>query len=207
MADFLSRLAARSLGTAPLARPVITPLFAPDPALGVESDAAENEPSDVPGAGAAPARDRLTTPLPTPRSGTFGSEAALRPLETQVVRSVDGRSPDEPAAATSRRVEAAPVEEMLPPTVDPGEVHTASTIGTGPPARAGLPHRDLARPHRSFGPPEAAAEENAPIVRISIGRIEVRAVAAPPAAPRPAAARPDDRVSLADYLKGEARRR
>src|SRR5690348_1236680 len=46
MADFLSRLAERTLGLAPTVQPVLTPLFAPDP---------------MPGADRISARDTLTT--------------------------------------------------------------------------------------------------------------------------------------------------
>ncbi len=33
MADFLTRLASRTLGLAPMAEPVIAPMFAPEPSL------------------------------------------------------------------------------------------------------------------------------------------------------------------------------
>src|SRR5262249_4578869 len=154
------------------------PLFAPGPELGVEAEAAGNEPSEVPGTGAGPARDSIPTLGPSLRSGTFGSEPTRRARETQPVRRAEGRPTDEPAAAPRRRVEATPAGEMRPPTVDAGEVHTPSAVHAAPPPPAGLRHRDAARPDRAFRSAEAAAEGNAPIVRISIGRIEVRAVAA-----------------------------
>jgi hypothetical protein len=45
------------------------------------------------------------------------------------------------------------------------------------------------------------AKESAPVVRISIGRVEVRAVLPTAPAPRPAPARPRPGLSLDDYLK------
>ncbi len=60
-----------------------------------------------------------------------------------------------------------------------------------------------AEPLRPRGPGD---ESPAPIVRISIGRIEVRAVAPPgPAAPRPTPARKSTGLSLEEYLKPRGR--
>ena len=52
------------------------------------------------------------------------------------------------------------------------------------------------------------ASHQPPTIRITIGRVEVRAVQAPPTAPARPAPRPAPALSLADYLKGrnEARR-
>ena len=42
MADFLTRLASRTLGLAPVAEPVIAPMFAPDPSLPAMAGSDEN---------------------------------------------------------------------------------------------------------------------------------------------------------------------
>ncbi|MBX9581698.1 MAG: hypothetical protein K2X87_15455, partial [Gemmataceae bacterium] len=46
--------------------------------------------------------------------------------------------------------------------------------------------------------------EGPPVVRVTIGRVEVRANFPSPPAGRPPAGRPAPRLSLEDYLKGRA---
>jgi hypothetical protein len=75
------------------------------------------------------------------------------------------------------------------------------------PARA-VPHDP--RPAQAWpqlAPRSHETEPSAPIVRVFIGRIDVRAVAPPPVAARPAPPPTEERLSLAEYLRGETRRR
>jgi hypothetical protein len=207
MADFLSRLAERSLGRAALARPVIAPLFATGPGLAAGADAPEDGPFDAAGAGLPTARDMDPTSLRPVRPGPLGPEPVGRVPETRAVRPAAARF-EEPPARPSRRVEETPAEEMRPRTADdPGPMRTPAAVRSAPTPRALLSDREPARPRRHVASLLSEAEPPAPIVRISIGRIEVRAVASPPVAARPAPARTEDRLSLGEYLKGEKRRR
>jgi hypothetical protein len=207
MADFLSRLAERSLGRAALARPVIAPLFATGPELAAGADAPENEAFDAAGAGLPTAPDRDPTSLRPVRPAPLGPEPVGRVPETRTVRPAAARS-EEPPARPSPRVEEARAGEMRPGAVDdPGPRRTPTAVRTVPTPRALLSDGEPARPRRHVASLPSETEPPAPIVRISIGRIEVRAVASPPVAARPAPARTEDRLSLDEYLKGEKRRR
>jgi hypothetical protein len=62
--------------------------------------------------------------------------------------------------------------------------------------------RDLPQPDQRVVALESAAEPPAPIIRVSIGRVEVRAAAPPP----PPAPPPGPRISLDDYLSAHNRR-
>ena len=70
-----------------------------------------------------------------------------------------------------------------------------------PPEHGGTlrPRRDAARSADASARPAAMERPSAPRVEITIGRVEVRAVYAPPPAERKTAARP--LTSLDDYLK------
>ena len=107
------------------------------------------------------------------------------------------------------------------PPIQPALVEPASPSrgrpGTEPPI---LPASQVARPEGIMAPPpvvsavQAAPSAHAeparmsqsqtpPVIRISIGRVEVRAVMAPPALPLPRPpARSGPSLSLEDYLKG-----
>jgi hypothetical protein len=63
------------------------------------------------------------------------------------------------------------------------------------------PRVEVARASPVIEPPVAAREEAAPVVRITIGRVEVRAVHPPSSVATRAAPTPDPRLSLAAYRK------
>jgi hypothetical protein len=98
---------------------------------------------------------------------------------------VSGATPPEPEARADRSVPGAPL------SVAPRAIR---------PRPAGNSERGAQEEEDLRAPP---AEPSAPAVRVSIGRIEVRAITPPPTPPaqRTGAARPEPGLSLDDYLK------
>jgi hypothetical protein len=109
MADFLTRLASRTLGLAPMAEPVIAPMFAPDPSL--PAMAGSDEPLDAAQQAAEPVEPRGAAGLPS-----------ASPIEN-AVRPVAARSRPDPTEArlappsvgemTSRAATAAPDDGIV----------------------------------------------------------------------------------------------
>jgi hypothetical protein len=212
MADFLAKLAGRTLGTEPLPRPVIAPMFAPGPMMAGEylPEAAPQE---------TLAGDRLSSLMPL--------SARLEQLElaTRPERRVDvGPGTREFIAQRMSRLDAH----------QPGS-HTIVSRGEQPPIANQQPGPGSITPRiqTDFSPlkesitlisPRTSIQEErlgarlvnsrreshpasapAPIIKVSIGRIDVRAVTstasmatqkAPPSRPQP---------SLEEYLQARNR--
>jgi hypothetical protein len=203
MADFLSRLAERSLGRAPLARPVVAPLFATGPELGAEGEAPDDGASAAAAAVPSTAPDAGPTTLPP---APLGRELVSAAPATGTARTVEARSPAEPDARTPGSVERARPEGTRPRTADPGPMGTPAVLPATP-ARVDLRDPEPARPRPQVASPAHETEPSAPVVRVFIGRIDVRAVVPPPVPARPAPSRTEDRLSLGEYLRGQTRRR
>jgi hypothetical protein len=94
------------------------------------------------------------------------------------------------------------------PLAAPDAGEEATPAVSGPESAFGLRPRDAAGFPRAAARVDSSSSPPAPIVRISIGRIDVRATPpARPAAPGPAQVRKDDRLSLEEYLRPRDRRR
>ena len=230
MADFLSRLVERSAGTAPVARPVVAPLFAAGPAMAANPVPDGSEP-----AGAVP---QEPTPL-TPQEPKALTSIPREPTGIDTPGDRPARAPARPAAANPEEIPLGvlrPAAEAFPegprPAVldEDGGSQGEGLPVTAPPLRRLPVSRDrshgevripvlttprlrprdegVSRWAEPPGPRGVADESSAPIVRISIGRIEVRAVTPPaPAAPRPAPARKSMGPSLEEYLRPRSRGR
>lgn len=227
MADFLTRLAERARGTAPVARPRSTPLFDPGPVAGAELPAAE--------AGAAPGVDpRNAEPsraVPTP------SGAPLHPAPKALIPAVSAAlSSERPAAAAEespamearRASEPSPrqVDAPQPPPAQPRELPAAveAALRAAPPELVGrtsepepapdrptpsladvaapIPNRRTSDDASDGRPPDRRREsppQAGPAIRVTIGRVEVRAVMSPP--PQQRASRQSALMSLEDYLQ------
>ena len=212
MSDYLTNLAARALGMSVVARPR-RPLFeprrgAPETRLPIEADRDGAEPdarapdlvADSPVRGPAepaaireregtsapdgdPGPPRVAAPSRPPGRGRSRAETAPpRPAEHGAARS----------AAKGREAPAAPRE---PETPRPG-MRTQ-------PARPAEPVRAVAAPVLAARPPRpqvSARDAPAPTVRVTIGRVDVRAVT-PEQPPEPQRKpRRAPRMSLDDYL-------
>jgi hypothetical protein len=183
----------------------------------------------------APGRNWDHTPEGPGPEGRDSSRAPERPAPKGRNLNSLGLQPQVPGPQDPLRPEGAvPFLESLPSLSVPGPIRAAEGVprpGLKPPLQAGprpseahpaeprdeisasslAPRTALEPESLAFGAPNQAAPRPAvpaaePVIRVTIGRIEVRAVA--PAAPAPPAARPAaPRLGLAEYLRrrGEGR--
>ena len=197
----------------PAATPHPTPATPPPPRQDSKADVA---PAEEP----APARsrerrpphaDEKVPPLPVERS--VSTDAPFHGQAADTPRSLDGPRIPPPAprqvvvpsraARVSAAAEPSPAPRAEPqPVVRPREHSDASSAqeSTETPVQRLVPRHDtsleaLRQPER---PLPARPEPAAPRIRVSIGRIEIRA--AYPAPPAPPAPRPAPAMSLDDYL-------
>ena len=215
MADAFDRLVSRVLDPIAVAQPRAAQPFespiAPRLADGlfethVETEAASTKTSSEPMA-KAPARPiafdgrRSPSPHPTiaapvqPRIGetTERHGETSRAEEATHVATVTSQSTTEAPSTPVPMRDSTPVEPAVAPLVNPApSARAALRRATAPPAPT----------HRSD--PDAASDRSDPVVRITIGRLEVRADIAAPIAP-PTRSRPERRVMpLEEYLERRA---
>ena len=204
MSNFLARLVERARGTAPRVEPLVVSRFAPTPIVEIASEV------DTP----APER-REQQPTIEQKSSTRAvvqQEAPARKAEPNVLRESEKSSrpqqpgkllvPIEKSAVDSMTfVRPSPITNRPVPTVKSGMVRrnsfTASRSKLPQPVTS-LPttsrsfERDLLTPNES--------SEQPPIVRVTIGRIDVRAT--PPVMPsRKSSTRSEPKLTLDAYLK------
>jgi hypothetical protein len=236
--NFFDRLAARTLGEAPVCQPILPTLFSPVSQLGVPESgyAPISEGVEVPAAAplqlsmpeAVPSR---TLSLSGDRSQQAHERGSMRrePASPGVLLpEIDDSLPQESPPAPPQIVTAAPillapkpeplprralrlprdsVAELAPkgraPDVSPGsrpivaQVIVRSTPESG---RHNALHPGFTQSARGTGM-GSGSEREAPVVRVTIGRVEVRAQF-PPAPAAPVARRSRAlALSLEDYLK------
>jgi hypothetical protein len=219
-ADHLERLAECALGCAPTLRPFVRPLFAPPAKAPAESELEEQEytrSTEI-----APAsRERRPVveramgpevrfakePLPPP---SRESEGAIR---RDGVRPPTARPATPPRRAHGVEVERAHLHVRADPTVSATHVLRPLTIeapdeGRRPPAVPPMPGPLVVRRAGPESAHEATArtgQERAaePTIRVTIGRVEVRAVMGQSPPPRAARSRPQPEQTLKEYLSGK----
>lgn len=205
MTHFLARLVERTRGTAARVEPLIASRFAsaPGPELPVEPEAAGPEVRAAVEAGKMAAQPLVTK-----------TEFSERPAE---LRNKGEEIPHlfEP---TEGHIEVVRERLLVPPTVPaaslslvvrrPGTAEHERNPDSKPAAPSSsnrpAPVRARSRPAPPLRPADLPNEQPAgerPIVRVTIGRIEVRAAPAPAAAPRRAAKEAQPALSLDAYLK------
>ena len=221
MADFLSKLAARAIGAAPLAQPVIAAAFA-------TAQLAEAQP--------------ISTELPEISSDDVEPEPEL-PVRVAEAQAAHPRKPSEPqhgpplaksipvqadvsAETSEAEIPAAPLS--FPPQLSGAPQGRRTTVAAAP----GGSRRTAARKHGqhismgdapSIPPPaqraltpevaqvpaipreQGGAHEAASPIRISIGRVEVRAVLPPNSAPPRAPERQKGILTLEEYTRQRSR--
>jgi hypothetical protein len=211
MMPFLARLVERSApapqgSTVPL--PVVPPLFAAGTMLEPGAPPEIEGQRDMTSERAAPPSAAVTVDtLTSPRSAealTAASPSSVARTPPAIDRELEPLS----APSTPARLAEALGQSAVPRSLEP-----RVSLGTDPDTRAG-PTRAVARASplapapRPAAPHQSQAADAAPIVRVTIGRIEVRAVTSPaPAVPRsPAAPARRAGIALEDYLRsGSAR--
>jgi hypothetical protein len=149
-----------------------------------------------------------------PPSPTAQSRATRAMEITTVVPARPTRRPgqsDEPAQHTATRAEEPERRPSLPPGTTPEERESGPQVGASWPAPS-TPNRIPVRPamvpsdihHDADTHQRTQSTPSEPIIRVNIGRVEVRAAAPPPAlqqADKPA------RLSLDDYLRSRSKGR
>ncbi len=227
MADFLSRLASRALGVAPVARPVVAPVFAPGPRMEAQFFTPAPRRATI---------ARAQSPSPLPPHTAFAREEAQAPPRVPARVETREPAPEKSEAATATRAAATrvivargealgipqPSPQPSPPrpsptTSEPGEIVRVSALesiatedrhatrpspGELQPERpAGLDSSGpVARRAESPPQPERLLYREEPAVEVNIGRIEVRAVFPEPQAAPVARSAAPTALSLSDYL-------
>jgi hypothetical protein len=222
VSDFLSRVAARALGEAPLARPRLPALFEAsaeldvvDEEIGVRSPSSAGDApfavSSDPGATQAPERSRrraavrtesrrtegltASSPPPTPRRDPGGPSKPSDTLSLGRSGVVGPRG----AASAFARAPAAPA-----PGIRELARATTASAAVAVPARRAEP-RAVPAPSVAQTAATDARDEPAP-VRVQIGRLEVRAnLHEAPRSERPRREPEPEGLALSDYLRGKGR--
>jgi hypothetical protein len=233
MSDFLARLAGRALGITPTVKPVIDPAFAAFPSTGSQGYSSGAAAPDVDrGATVVTAvtparRERELDDSPAAPVGRLVQDDVqlrdegferIEPLLTRVEH-VAALSTDAAAAHQEiifddalppRAIAIAPAGHLedIPPPVSSAMTARNTLPESGEKTSYGLipaPRSFALRPQRHFQPQAADAAEPPEVVRITIGRIDVRAEFPPPPPARAASREPENRgLSLDDYLKQRA---
>ena len=220
MNHFLARLVDRARGTAPRIEPIIAPRFAPAPVTEImaEIEAPAPVPSrknETASRNEAPTRKIVRQEIEPPRAEeAWGKETAVAPDLEKLLVPQEILAPDQPESIVRRigpeEITAQPAgngarSERLTPvrrTTQPGSPTPAPSQASrnvvagiddpGHPTAARASRREPTRPNESHVEP--------PIIRVTIGRIEVRAeTPTPPPRKTPSPSRP--KLTLDAYLK------
>jgi hypothetical protein len=204
MSHFLARLVERARGAAPRVEPLVAPRFAPTAIVEIASEVEappperrdqqpaveEKSPPCAVVQPEASARKVEANALREPEKSTLGQqpEKLLVPMEKSVV---DPTVFVRPTASTNRPV----------PAAKNGMVRRNSFTASR--SKSPQPETPLTTRHRTFERDLLAPNESSkqpPIVRVTIGRIDVRAT--PPVSPSPkSSARSEPKLTLDAYLK------
>ena len=184
MSDFLSSLLKRSFTDAPMIRPRVPSLFEP-----TSVNISEGQQSSTPA--------RISESSSVQEIGIAKPIAPVNGIaEEQLSKTVASR-PKAVAAETSRERKRI----VVPVTLSHGEEgHPTNTREIFEPFSE---RGDSRLPRRDFSAVDQRSSNSAPTIRVTIGRVEVRAVQSPP--PRPKQAKPEPpKLSLEEYLRKRA---
>jgi hypothetical protein len=210
MSHFLARLVDRARGTVPRVEPIIASRFASASFPEVREPIDQRQPHSAQ-EGPMVAPDHVPKPLLTRRH----EEVAFAGNEFRAASD---------AEAIERSADRRRTEEVNKPLIQNHRIHKAVTPGSSHPRDSEIeaalePRANLASNLRRTNRPSAEssfaprgqqrsdasgpdnAEKKPPIVRVTIGRIEVRAGPAPTSPAREAARRPKPTLPLDAYLK------
>jgi hypothetical protein len=195
MSDFVGRIAARAVGDAVLAQPRVRGLFEDQSAPGAGFEVLDEEIS-------APARPQPAPKAPVPTAE--GSMVPAPPPEAPAPRTRHARTrapeerltPARPQRSEARAVSPEPPQSTEPARERRSEPAAPVTVveSVAPAVRAGV-----ALPP----PPAPAVRVEPPVVRVHIGRLEVRANVHEPAREESRAGEPQPQgLTLSEYLRG-----
>ena len=212
MSGFLSNLIARSFSDAPVIQPRVPSLFetAADEFLGKPQSSTPPGPlpettasTSVPQSPSrsSPIREIATADLIANASDRRETERLLKPGERVTE---DAAAIAHAPRPKSQTVEVKKVKLETNRVTVPTDSFVDAKKDAGrktPPSQAFSEPR-LVHPERrkDFAPAEQRSSASAPIIRVTIGRVEVRAIHPPAPAPKPAKPAPP-KLSLEDYLQ------
>ena len=192
-------------------------IIAPTPTIGAhETSAATNAPAPVPSKlspreetaitrSVANVPDAVTEEHP-PKADTPAHQPAPAQQNAPVIAQV--RRPSEQTAEVrkleveTRRI-IVPVRSFRDGKKDTGDKKPPPEALSAP--RPIQPQRQIQpRRRKDFSPVEQRSSTSAPIIRVTIGRVEVRGIHSPAPAPKPAKPAPP-KLSLEDYLRKRGR--
>jgi hypothetical protein len=218
MSDFLSSLIARSYTDAPVIQPRVPSLFETTPDEFLD----EPQPS-TPAIGARETITPTSAPALVPKSSAIQETATTKPIaNVSAARAEERRSkpkepPDQnaPAIAEPPQLRAHPVRvkklelETKKLEVERNEltvpVHSVRDGSKRPQSEVFSERPPVqSRRRKDFLPIQQRSPNASPIIHVTIGRVEVRAIH--PAAPQSTPAKPaPPRISLEDYLRKRER--
>jgi len=212
MSDFLSNLIARSFTDVPVIQPRVPSLFEPaageffdEPQSSTPTTAAAETvaPTTAPSVSkSSPVREAVTSQLIANESDA-DAEKRLRkrdapalesaPVSAKTQSAGKQTSGETPLEVETKRI-VAPVDSFRD-----GEKDADKRKRPSEPFSRPRPFQS--RPRKDFLPVEQRSSKSAPIIRVTIGRIEVRAIHLAPSAPAPKPLKPvPPKLSLDDYL-------
>lgn len=214
MPDFLTRLAERALGTAEVVRPAVAPLFAEGPALATKPAPGSRdeviESDDELDGTAAPAYERTIPMGPALFLDSAPRFPGRAPDWTSGrVRAHDGSLPTAGSAGSGpvpRPASVVPGDDPIRKGFrDAGRVVPALSVAPAPTGRGHLvglpPRRPDAIERGGQATADAAGSLGTAAIRVTIGRVEVKAVVAPQPSTRPRVSPRPAALSLEDYLR------
>lgn len=211
MSHFLARLVERARGTAARVEPLVTPRFAPTPIVEIASEVEAPATRRSPETQTAIEKKSTGRTIVRQEISSTSTDKVTAPEPETLLVPQKILAPDQPKPivmqigseefAALPRVNNAtpkqptPEQRATPPGPTPPATTRALVAGRADPGR---PSAQRARKRVAFQPNEWT--EQPPIVRVTIGRIDVRAT--PPAAPsRKSSARSEPKLTLDAYLK------
>ena len=219
MNDYLHNLAARTLRTVPLIEPRLASVFEPSSQFDLTAAAAEETASSPKvqfeaavmndtGQARPESFNSEIKAQPAPREADQIRQNTVSPLRVSDKALNAADAAPQPVQAESRLPEPSLFRsaERLTAEIESAESSVkenaqAAAIQIRPsvaPLAAGRQADEMMNVEPATSQTE---KESAPVIRISIGRVEVRAVMPTAPAPRPAPTRPRPGLSLDDYLK------
>ena len=204
MSHFLARLVERARGSAARVEPLLTPRFAPTPIVEIASELEAPPPERR--------NQQPTVEKKSSRDAAPQQEAPAENAEPKIIRGSEKSSPPEQPEKLLVPVETGAMDSMVFVTPSPSTDQPVPAVKNGMVRRNSFTASRSKRPrpatsfttrsrsvdHDSLTPNESL--EQPPIVRITIGRIDVRAT--PPATPsRKSSARSEPKLTLDAYLK------
>jgi hypothetical protein len=196
MSEFLSKLIARSLSDAPVIQPRVPSLFEP-----VAVEFLEELQSSTPAIGVRQtiAPTNMSAPLREVSPVEKTAPAAPNANASDPLVEEHRSKPDVPCRQASRAIDSSETKSLIVPLVSSrGEEDRPGNTSEVPEAFSKT--RPIQPRHRKdLSPVEQRSSTSAPVIRVTIGRVEVRAIHPPAPAPKPAKPAPP-KLSLEDYL-------